>query len=143
MEDARRLALKRKRGLKMRYTTGFTLIELLVIIVIIGLLAMIALPRFVNTRERAHLSAMRSDLRNLATAEEDYFAQHLVYTTNVSNLTFNASTGIVVTIPMADTRGWLAKASHYIATHLECEIYYGTASGASIATSEGAVYCNN
>jgi len=104
----------------------------------------IALPRFVNTREKAYYSAMRSDLRNLATAEEDYFAENLTYTTEPSLLeSYRTSKRIVVTIPEATDKGWRATATHEISTHLECEIYYGTATGATLATKEGGVYCNN
>ena len=49
---------------------GFTLIELLIVIVIIGLLAAIAIPKFGATKEKAYLAQMKTDLRNLATIED-------------------------------------------------------------------------
>src|SRR2546422_1396046 len=59
---------------------GFTLIELLIVVVIIGLLATIAIPKFSNTKEKAYVASMKSDLRNLATAEEAFFYDSTKYT---------------------------------------------------------------
>ena len=58
---------------------GFTLIELLIVVVIIGILAAIAIPKFASTKEKAYLASMKSDLRNGATAQEGYFADNQVY----------------------------------------------------------------
>ncbi|MGI8548092.1 MAG: type II secretion system protein [Gemmatimonadaceae bacterium] len=55
-----------------RNTKGFTLIELLIVVVIIGILAAIAIPKFAATKERAYVASMKTDLRNLVTAEEGY-----------------------------------------------------------------------
>ena len=63
----------------MQNRKGFTLIELLIVVVIIGILAAIAIPKFASTKEKAYLASMKSDLRNLATAQEGYFADNQVY----------------------------------------------------------------
>src|SRR5204863_7814595 len=63
--------------------TGFTLIELLIVVAIIGLVATIAVPKLINTKERALVAGMKSDLRNLVTAEENYLGDHAKYTTDM------------------------------------------------------------
>jgi prepilin-type N-terminal cleavage/methylation domain-containing protein len=63
----------------MRREKGFTLIELLVVIAIIGILAAIAIPQFAEYRQRGFDSRAKSDLRNVATAEEAYFADTEAY----------------------------------------------------------------
>ena len=64
-----------------RTEKGFTLIELLVVIAIIGILAAIAIPQFASYRARGFDARARSDLRNGATAQENYFAQNEAYLT--------------------------------------------------------------
>jgi prepilin-type N-terminal cleavage/methylation domain-containing protein len=59
-----------------RNRKGFTLIELLIVVVIIGILAAIAIPKFANTKDKAYVAAMKSDLRNMATYEEQYAADN-------------------------------------------------------------------
>jgi type IV pilus assembly protein PilA len=56
--------------------SGLTLIELLVVMIIIAVLAGIAIPAFLQQRERGWDIAVRADLRNAATAEETYLASH-------------------------------------------------------------------
>lgn len=63
----------------MSTDNGFTLIELLVVVAIIGILAAIAVPQFAEYRQRGFDARARSDLRNVATAEEAYFADTVSY----------------------------------------------------------------
>jgi type IV pilus assembly protein PilA len=76
---------------------GFTLIELLVVIIIIGILAAIAIPVFLNQRQKGYDAQAKSDLRNMATAEETYLTDNNAYTASVDDLVtagFKPSSGV-------------------------------------------------
>src|SRR2546430_16436310 len=77
----------------LRARKGFTLIELLIVVVIIGILAAIAIPKFANTKSKAYITAMKSDLRNLVTAEEAFFSDSSKYTSTLTQLKYQNSTG--------------------------------------------------
>src|SRR5437870_8402253 len=89
-----RCLIQHQQGEQMN-RKGFTLIELLIVVVIIGILAAIAIPKFANTKEKAYISSMKSDLRNMVTAEEAYFADSVKYTTSygAGGVNFVQSTG--------------------------------------------------
>ena len=123
----------------MRNTKGFTLIELLIVVVIIGILAAIAIPKFANTKEKAYIAAMKSDLRNLVTAEESYFADNITYTTALGTA-YNSSAGVTVTVTAATGTGWAATSSHN-ATTKTCGIFVGAATAPISGANEGEPKC--
>lgn len=127
----------------LRNTKGFTLIELLIVVVIIGILAAIAIPKFANTREKAYVSSMKSDLRNLATAEEIYYSDgnNFQYTSDTGALEFSESDGVNLAIGVATSTGWSASATHD-ATTWTCAVYYGDAAAVAPASQPGVVTCN-
>jgi len=59
--------------------SGFTLIELLIVIAIIGILASIAIPQFTSYRQKSYNSAAQSDLRNVKTNLEVFYADYQEY----------------------------------------------------------------
>ncbi len=65
--------------IKQKPGNGFTLVELLVVVAIIGILAAIALPNFLEAQTRSKVSRVHSDLRTLATALEAYSADNNSY----------------------------------------------------------------
>jgi type IV pilus assembly protein PilA len=99
---------------------GFTLIELLIVVVIIGILAAIAIPKFSSTKEKAYLAAMKSDLRNMATYEEQYAADQAgayfsgTATTAAPLQGFSPSQNVtvIVTALAGPPASWSATASH-------------------------------
>ena len=128
---------------------GFTLIELLIVVVIIGILAAIAIPKFGKTREKAYFKAMMSDLRNLQSQQEVYYsnpANSYTYANSTGVLTdFNPSQGVTVGGFVAGQTGWGATASHAaLATNQTCAIFVGTVSAVpGPAQTPGIVMCTN
>ena len=121
---------------------GFTLIELLLVVVIIGLLAAIAIPKFSNTKEKAYIAAMKSDLRNLATAEEAFFYDSSKYTVNFAQMAnYSPTVGVTITVNEATKVGWSATAVS-ANTAKQCYVFSGTATPPGTATVEGNISCS-
>jgi type IV pilus assembly protein PilA len=122
---------------------GFTLIELLIVVVIIGILAAIAIPKFATTKEKAYIASMKSDLRNLATAEEAYFSDQEVYSSDTTAIKFNTSKGNVLTITLGangGAAGWAATMTNPRVTSIaNCTIKNGDQ--ATATQPDGVVQC--
>lgn len=74
----------------MRQKQGFTLVELVVVIAILGILAGIAIPRFMDATAAARGAKLLADLRTIESAGNAYYAEHGVYpqiTTDASGVT--------------------------------------------------------
>lgn len=124
-----------------RIARGFTLIELLIVVVVIGVLAAIAVPKFQNTKGKAYASSIKSDLRNISSRQEDFFYYNESYSTDLNALGFDASNGVQITVVEGDPAGWSATATHPSAFPMVCAVYYGGAAPLSPATQEGVVEC--
>ncbi len=130
----------------LKVRQGFTLIELLIVVVIIGILAAIAIPKFSKTREKAYFSAMKSDLKNLMSEEEIYYNSNNAYsyTTSQASLDFSPSSGVTVA-GKADATGYAFTAVHAAldASTQSCGVFYGgeVSGDAAPATIAGVVTC--
>jgi prepilin-type N-terminal cleavage/methylation domain-containing protein len=130
--------------MRRRDQQGFTLIELLIVVVIIGILAAIAIPKFSAVREKGFRAAMMSDLKNLASQEEIYHNANYTYTSDLAAAEFVASGGVTVTVNEADGTGWSATATHAGVPSQQCGVYHGdaAASGGDPALEPGVVTCS-
>jgi prepilin-type N-terminal cleavage/methylation domain-containing protein len=120
---------------------GFTLIELLIVVVIIGILAAIAIPKYQATKGKAYFAGMRSDLHNLTTAQEAYFYDHSAYTNTMDSLPFKPTKGDSVTIVEATASGWSATSQNPQSYPHFCALFLGTATAVAPATEPGVVAC--
>jgi type IV pilus assembly protein PilA len=122
---------------------GFTLIELLIVIVIIGILAAIAIPKFANSKSKSYYTAMQTDLRNLVTAEQAFFSDSGKYTSNLASLKFQASNGVnppVISAPGG--HAWSATITHsQMASDAQCAIAIGMGNPLAPTDTSGAPRC--
>jgi prepilin-type N-terminal cleavage/methylation domain-containing protein len=138
-------------------TKGFTLIELLIVVVIIGILAAIAIPKFANSKEKAVLASMKSDLRNLVTSQESFYFDNSDYagattagaqsnaTGGAGKITFLPSTGNALALTYISATGYKAVMTNPILVGgiQNCGVYIGAAGNSPNAavTMEGAPAC--
>ena len=121
--------------------SGFTLIEFLIVVVIIGILAAIAIPKFANTKSKAYVTAAISDLRNLVTAEEAFFSDSSKYTATVSQLKYQSSNGVNSPTIVTGAGFWTATTTHTQLAGVTCGVSINTTNPVTAAAAEGQPIC--
>jgi len=118
---------------------GFTLIELLIVVVIIGILASIAIPKFAATKDKAKLAAVKSDVRNIITGQEAYFADYNVYTASLPATIFQVTAGNAASTSLVGTTGYTATVTNSSITinPKQCTVTVGSG-----GTTDGLVVCS-
>ena len=120
---------------------GFTLIELLVVVVVIGIVAAIGVPKFANSKTKGYITAMKSDLRNLINAEEQFFSDSARYTNNLASLGFKMTAGVnapsITVLPGA----WKATVTHSQLSSVQCAIGVNTTNPLWAGAGEGEAAC--
>lgn len=124
--------------------TGFTLIELLIVVVVIGILATIAIPKFSAMRTKSYIAAVTSDLKNAASQQEIYLSNEHTYASVVTDLDMTLTDNVTITITESTGTGWAGLGTHSGLAGRECGIFIGqaSASNAAPATIPGSVQCN-
>ena len=123
----------------IRNRKGFTLIELLIVVVIIGILAAIAIPKFANTKDKAKLASVKTDLRNIQSTQEAYLSDSGFYSSSAA--AFQASAGNVIVVNSADSSGYKVTVtnSSISSGNKTCHVEVG--SKASSTTVDGVIQC--
>lgn len=121
---------------------GFTLIELLIVVVIIGILAAIAIPKFSTTKGKAYIAAMKSDLRNLVSAEEAFFADSVKYITfDTTKLKFRPSSGVNPPVIVPGAGYWSATVTHTQIANFTCGVGINTVNPLVLSAGDGEPVC--
>ena len=122
---------------------GFTLIELLIVVVIIGILAAIAIPKFAATKDKAKLASVKTDLRNFMTSEEAYFSDYATYGSlaqvqTASNYTMSAGNAGAAA---ASASGFTATITNTSITSIldQCQVAVG---GGVASAVDGVIVCS-
>jgi len=119
---------------------GVTLVELLITMALMAILAAIV-TKAVTRKTAAAQAVLKSDLRNMATAQEAYFSDHFVYAETTDQLDFQASRSVSVEL-RADATAWAARASHELNPDYKCALFVGESiEPFSPSVEEGKINC--
>ena len=78
----------------MKANTGFTLIELIIVIVILGILSVVAAPRFIDISSDAKSAALSGVFANIKSASTLYQMKHIIRSQNSNELGYVSEDGV-------------------------------------------------
>src|ERR1051325_10927686 len=120
---------------------GFTLIELLVVVLIIGILAAVAIPKFSSVKQKGYRSQAISDLTSLRIAEETFFTDSNRYAALNELSTFSSTNGMGITLIGNSTSYWSATVTHPHLPGMICGIAIATVNPVDPGAGEGEPGC--
>jgi prepilin-type N-terminal cleavage/methylation domain-containing protein len=122
---------------------GFTLIELLIVVVVIGILVAIAIPKQAGTKDKAKLASVKSDLHNIISAQEAYFSDMKVYANwnqlrNRTNASLSSGNTVAIT---TNASGFTARVTNNSITKgfKRCQMRIGAGATAGV---DGVMACS-
>ena len=126
----------------MRKRNGFTLIELLIVLVVIGILATIAIPKYGNVKAKGYTSQAIADLSSLRTAEETFFTDSNRYGTLAELSTkFSRTSGVGFPTVTPGLSSWSATLTHPHVPGMICGIAVATPNPVLPGVGEGEPIC--
>jgi prepilin-type N-terminal cleavage/methylation domain-containing protein len=132
--------------MRRNYISGFTFVEVMTALALLAVLTVIAWGKFSKSYDQALEATMMSDLRNLATAQEIYYREHMTYADDLTLVSdnMNPSPKSAITIADAHASGWAAW-TRMDATDERCELYVGrdVSSTLGYATAPERIACDS
>ena len=126
----------------MKNHRAFSLVELIIVVVIIGILAAIAIPKFSSVKQKGYKTQAIAELQSLKTAEETFFTDSNRYgaLTELSGFSHTSSVGMPTVSP--STSYWQATVTHPQIPAMTCAIAVATVNSVASSAGEGEPRCN-